>query len=51
MLGEEAILEFEAVKSVFGDCVEEPTDGLERAQTFKIDVLPETGGIQVEFED
>jgi hypothetical protein len=47
MLSEDAIAEFEAVKAVFGDCIEEPAKGLEAASVFHVNILPDTGGVKV----
>jgi hypothetical protein len=47
MLSEEAIAEFEAVKAVFGDCIEEPAKGFEATSVFHVNILPDTGGVQV----
>jgi hypothetical protein len=47
MLSEEAAAELEAVKAVFSDCIEEPEEGSEAAQLFYVNILPDTGGIQV----
>jgi hypothetical protein len=47
MASEEAIAEFEAVKAVFGDCIEEPANGFEKASFFFVNILPDTGGVKV----
>jgi hypothetical protein len=47
MLSEDAAAELEAVKAVFSDCIEESEEGSEAAQLFYVNILPDTGGIQV----
>ena len=50
MILEETAAEVEAVKAVFADCIEEPAEGLEATRQLYVNVLPDTGGVQV-FRD
>ena len=47
MTKEEVLAEFEAVKSVFCDLVDEPDEDFESTRRFIINVFPETGGVEV----
>ena len=44
MLTEDAAAEIDAVKAVFGDCIE---DSIDVTQMLNVNIWPETGGVQV----
>eukprot|EP00292_Cryptomonas_paramecium_P016713 CAMPEP_0113693280 /NCGR_PEP_ID=MMETSP0038_2-20120614/19573_1 /TAXON_ID=2898 /ORGANISM="Cryptomonas paramecium" /LENGTH=201 /DNA_ID=CAMNT_0000615327 /DNA_START=136 /DNA_END=738 /DNA_ORIENTATION=- /assembly_acc=CAM_ASM_000170 len=44
MVNDEVLMEYEAVKAVYADLVEEPPEGFAASHSFKIQIFPDTGG-------